>query len=90
MAIGYNESQRVGKEIAPQPFNEQTYQRKYEVMDSNQLKTEINKLQKELQELKNNTNNDKFKGERLKVAEQKIAFAKEMLQEIEKDEKRGR
>ena len=56
-------------------------QSKYEVMDSNQLRKEIDRIQMELQQIKNN--GDEFK---IKSIEEQLNFAEEMLESVKRDE----
>ena len=57
------------------------FQSKYEVMDSNQLRKEIDRIQMELQQIKNN--GDEFK---IKSIEEQLNFAEEMLESVKRDE----
>jgi hypothetical protein len=57
------------------------FQSKYEVMDSNQLRKEIDRIQMELQQIKNT--GDEFK---IKSIEEQLNFAEEMLESVKRDE----
>jgi hypothetical protein len=56
-------------------------QSKYEVMDSNQLRKEIDRIKMELQQIKNT--GDEFK---IKSIEEQLNFAEEMLESVKRDE----
>jgi hypothetical protein len=55
-------------------------QSKYEVMDSNQLRKEIDRIKMELQQIKNT--GDEFK---IKSIEEQLNFAEEMLESVKRD-----
>lgn len=82
----------IRKQTAPRPFNQMAFQRKYEVMPSGRLRTEVTKFKRELDQLKRLPRNqqDKFHGERLRVAFQKVKFVEEMLKQVIRDERTRR
>jgi hypothetical protein len=57
------------------------FQSKYEVMNSNQLRKEIDRIKMELQQIKNT--GDEFK---IKSIEEQLNFAEEMLESVKRDE----